>query len=41
MQTSTAKENPADCSDIEIAQRIAQGDQAAFTFLMRRHKRPL
>mgnify|MGYP003366357228 CR=1 FL=1 len=41
MQTSTAKENPADCSDIEIAQRIAHGDQAAFTFLMRRHNRPL
>ncbi|CAL61655.1 putative RNA polymerase sigma factor [Herminiimonas arsenicoxydans] len=41
MQTSAKEENPGAWSDIEIAQRIARGDQSAFEFMMRRHNRPL
>ncbi|WP_353154303.1 RNA polymerase sigma factor [Herminiimonas fonticola] len=41
MQTSAKEENPGAWSDMEIAQRIARGDQSAFEFMMRRHNRPL
>ncbi len=41
MRTTAIKENPKELTDIEIAQRIAVGDQRAFELMMRRYNRPL
>jgi RNA polymerase sigma-70 factor (ECF subfamily) len=41
MLTSTIKENTGEWSDLDIAGRIAGGDQSAFELMMRRHNRPL
>lgn len=41
MRTTAIQESPKEWSDVQIAQRIAAGDQRAFELMMRRYNRPL